>query len=167
MTRPAGTRRPLNVATIGLIGVVIGGLFGAVPAFVSIFAEDVRSSNEFLRGQRQAAYAQFIVAEQSLRQSETDWYRLKNNDPDRDGVPPPPTLEQLAKVAEQTKDGYQKVAEGAAAVELVGSSDAKEASESIRSSHQLIQGCINPVGIETDTDGAVSYIKTQCRDAPG
>ncbi len=72
MTRPR--KNPLAAdrfpAWLALAGVLVGALIGAVPTYLGITAQDRREAASFLRDNRQAAYAQFLVDEQALRQVE-------------------------------------------------------------------------------------------------
>ena len=115
----------------------------------SVTAQDRREAASFLRDKRQAAYAQFLVDEQAARQAESDYLGLQNNDPDRDGEPPPPTPERMAAVLQLSKDNFQKLTQSAATVALVGSDEAHTLSTRICNAHQFVQASINPVGMES------------------
>jgi hypothetical protein len=65
-------------AWLALAGVVVGAVFAGVPAYINnqetIRAASEASANEFLRQQRQAAFAQVISAENELYQFEQEAY---------------------------------------------------------------------------------------------
>ena len=142
-SRPAAIgRRPVElwVAVIGMIGVLAGAFVGGVvtggyslaTAERQISADNERSVNEFLRPQRQEAYAKFILSEETLSRAEGDF---------SDAIKPEILITDASKLFDlitRVNAAYDVFREDYARVKLVGSAKAVDVARDIEVEHYSI-----------------------------
>ncbi len=128
-----------STAMLGLLGVLLGALIGAVPILVvsdwQIEAARDSSTSSFLRDKRQAAYAQYVADLRGLRESELNLAQSISR------VVGGGTTEVTAEIssnADKVNERYSKMRVSSASLQLVASTEVRDLAIRIDEIHEQV-----------------------------
>lgn len=128
-----------SAAKLGLIGVVVGALIGAVPSLIvsewQIDAARESSTSSFLRDKRQVAYAQYVADLRGLRESELKLAQaISRIVGDGTGS----VTAEIAASAREVNDRYSKLRVSSASLQLVASITVRDLAVEIDKIHEQV-----------------------------